>query len=407
MPTPNLYADGQFNPFEDVAVELQNNKVDVLFMTDRAPEGGTPDQRRYGFGRSRSVGFGLAEVCIGDNVPWADLVAASVSRHRSEALALGVPRVVELGRFAETPRNLIEQPGSAEARATDAREQAAENKFRLALAERLSHTPVKDVYLFVHGYANSFDDGVMTVAQLWHFLGRQGVPMAYSWPAGRSGLLRGYTYDRESSEFTVYHFKQMLRLIASCPDVRKVHLIGHSRGTDVVATGVRELHLELSGQGGSTREVLKLGTMVLAAPDLDFDVVVQRLTTARIGHVPERTAIYVCSNDEALGISNWLFGGIRRLGQIKSDMFSPTEIDALRRVGTPQVIDARVSDPGAFGHDYFHSNPAVSSDIILLLRYQYRPGAENGRPLGVNEQGFWVIDNDYPKNAGARAERAK
>jgi esterase/lipase superfamily enzyme len=407
MPTPNLYAEGLDNPFVGVPVELQNNKVDVMYMTDRAPEGGPPEWRTYGYQRSRSIGFGLAEVRIGDDVSWADLVKASLARYRIGALALGVSRVMELGRFAETPRSLIELPGSADARATDASEQAAEEQFRKTLAEQLSHTPVKDVYLFVHGYANTFDDGVKTVAQIWHFLGRQGAPMAYSWPAGRSGLLRGYTYDRESSEFTVYHFKQMLRLIASCPDVRKVHLIGHSRGTDVVTTGVRELHLELTGQGKPTREVLKLGTMVLAAPDMDFDVVVQRLMTARIGHVPERAAIYVCSNDEALGVANWLFGGLKRLGQLKSDMFSPAEIDALRRVGTPQVIDARVSEPGAFGHDYFHSNPAVSSDLILLLRYQYAPGAENGRPLGVNEKGFWVIENDYPKNAGVRAERPK
>jgi esterase/lipase superfamily enzyme len=407
MPTPNLYTGGDFNPFEDVAAELRNNRVDVLYMTDRAPETGTSDRRKYGFRRSRSVGFGLAEVRIGDDVSWEDLVRASVSRYRFAVLPLGVARVVELGRFGQTPRSLIELPGSADALAADANEQAVEEQFRRTLSERLSHTPVKDVYLFVHGYANSFDDGVKTVAQLWHFLGRQGVPMAYSWPAGHGGVFRGYSYDRESSEFTVYHFKQMLRLIASCPDVRRVHVIGHSRGTDVVMSGLRELHLELGGQGKPTREVLKLGTMVLAAPDLDFDVVVQRLITARLGHVPERVAIYVCADDEALGMANWFFGGLRRLGEIKSDVFSPAEIEALRTVGTPQVIDARVSDAGAFGHDYFHSNPAVSSDLILLLRYQYAPGAENGRPLGVNEKGFWVIDNDYPKKPGVRADGGK
>ncbi|MFB3076629.1 MAG: alpha/beta hydrolase, partial [Lysobacterales bacterium] len=29
-------------------------------------------------------------------------------------------------------------------------------------------------------------------------------------------------------------------------------------------------------------------------------------------------------------------------------------------------------------HMYFHSNPAASSDLILLLRYGLAPGAENG-----------------------------
>ena len=35
MPTPNLYAWGNFNPFENVPPELQNNHVDVLYFTDR------------------------------------------------------------------------------------------------------------------------------------------------------------------------------------------------------------------------------------------------------------------------------------------------------------------------------------------------------------------------------------
>ena len=42
------------------------------------------------------------------------------------------------------------------------------------------------------------------MAEFWHFLGRLGVPLKYTWPAGRPGL-NGYSYDRESSEFTVNH----------------------------------------------------------------------------------------------------------------------------------------------------------------------------------------------------------
>src|SRR5207253_9395082 len=162
-------------------------------------------------------------------------------------------------------------------------------------------------------------DSVITIGQLWHFLGRQGVPVAYSWPAGHGGLLRGYNYDRESSEFTVYHLKEMLRFLASCPEVQHINLIAHSRGTDVAASALRELHLEFSGGGKSTREELKLNTLILAAPDLDLDVVIQRLVTARVGRVPARFALYVCAKDEALGISNWLFSGMTRLGKIKSD----------------------------------------------------------------------------------------
>jgi hypothetical protein len=68
----------------------------------------------------------------------------------------------------------------------------------------------------------------------------------------------------------------------------------------------------------------------------------------------------------------------------------------MRHSHVAQIIDARISNPGAFGHDYFHSNPAVSSDLILMMRYHLLPGAENGRPLRVTKNGFWTIDDDYP-----------
>src|SRR3954467_11087223 len=106
----------------------------------------------------------------------------------------------------------------------------------------------------------------------------------------------------------------MLRLIASCPDVQKINIISHSRGTDITVNALRELHMEIHGSGRSTREVLKLGTLVMAAPDIDLDVVIQKFITVRLGSVPERFAMYVCSHDKALGISTWLFGSLGRAG---------------------------------------------------------------------------------------------
>jgi esterase/lipase superfamily enzyme len=398
MPTPNLYAEGIVDPFIDIDPALRSNKVEVLYVTDRRPENDSPDKPAYGYKRSRSAAFGIATVQFGQNVAWDDLVKASRSRHRTTGLAMTVPSTVELGRFLPTPRSLVEIPGSPDADASDARQRAAEELFKATLVKQMSHTRVKEVYIFVHGFANTFDASVTMIAELWHFFGREGVPIAYSWPAGSGGLF-AYMYDRESSECTIYHLKQTLRLIASCPEVKKVHLIGHSRGTDVVGSAIRELHLEIAGTEGKhsvTRAALKLGTVVLAAPDLDLDVTLQRMATARLGSVPERSIVYVQKNDKALALSNWLFSGATRLGKIRSDLFTPAEIAALRASQAPQIVEARVSDAGAYGHNYFHSNPAVSSDLILLMRYHFSPGAEFGRPLSIDQTGFWLIEDGYP-----------
>jgi esterase/lipase superfamily enzyme len=310
-------------------------------------------------------------------------------------LGVSVPRTTELGRFQPTPRHLLEAAGSEEAKRADEEQERAESAFKKTLVGMLDRVRVKEVYLSVHGVNNQHTDSVSRIGQIWHFFGREGVPVAYSWPAGSPGL-KAYMYDRESSEFTVYHLKQALVLMASCPEVGKVNIIGHSRGTDVVASALRELHIEYSAAGRSAREALKLGTVVLAAPDLDLDVVLQRMSTERLGRIPEHFALYVGQEDELLRISNWLFGGLARLGAIDASLFTPEELHAIRVARTPQVISARVSNAGAFGHDYFVSNPAVSSDLILLMRHGYLPGKEHGRPLRAEASGFWVIDDRYP-----------
>ena len=124
---------------------------------------------------------------------------------------------------------------------------------------------------------------------------------------------------------------------------------------------------------------------------------IQRAVTVRLGLVPERSTIYVCANDEALSISNWLFGGLTRFGAATSKMFPPNELKMLRASKTVAIVDARVSNAGDYSHNYFYANPAVSSDLILLLRYDRAPGAENGRPLKIDEDGaFWMVDDNYP-----------
>jgi esterase/lipase superfamily enzyme len=404
MPTPNLYATGGVDPFPDVPPALQSNRVEVLYLTDRKPEKPEAGNPHYGYQRSRSVAFGVSEVEIGKNVSWDQLVAASRASKRSVDLPLRVVKTDERVRFPETPRILMDLPSNLNPAepprpgATTLRAEVDEDLHRChqEISARLAKTPDKEVYIFVHGYDNTFDDSVVTIAQMWHFLGRRGVPIAYSWPAGGKGLLRGYEYDFQSSEFTVYHLKEMIRGIAKCDDVQKINIICHSRGTGVVVTALADLHLEISGSGRSTREVLKLKTLVLAAPDIDFDVLIQQAVTVRLGQVPEHTAMYVCAKDEALGISGWLAGGMIRAGAMRSDMFTPEELEMLRATKTVQIIDCRISDPGPYGHSYFHANPAVSSDLILLMRYGASPDAEHGRPLGHDKSGFWYIEDGYP-----------
>jgi hypothetical protein len=71
------------------------------------------------------------------------------------------------------------------------------------------------------------------------------------------------------------------------------------------------------------------------------------------------------------------------------------------------LIDARENKPGVLGHSYYHTNPAVSSDLVLLMRYQLLPGTDHGRPLDLSDFGLWLIGDDYPGSNWILPEKSK
>jgi hypothetical protein len=83
------------------------------------------------------------------------------------------------------------------------------------------------------------------------------------------------------------------------------------------------------------------------------------------------------------------------VGDVHPDDFTADEARLLEQIGAYDFVDARVKT-GPLGHSYYHSNPAVSSDLILLLRYGARAGSPE-RPLKQITSSYWVLDDeDYP-----------
>jgi esterase/lipase superfamily enzyme len=113
-----------------------------------------------------------------------------------------------------------------------------------------------------------------------------------------------------------------------------------------------------------------------------------------VGLGTERTTIYVSKVDKAIGFSGCLFVSLRRIGQLRPEDLTDEQRQHLERVARTQLIDARVPT-GFIGHAYFYRHPAVSADLILLLRDQLEPGSP-GRPLHKRGANFWQITPDYP-----------
>ena len=157
---------------------------------------------------------------------------------------------------------------------------------------------------------------------------------------------------------------------------------------------MRELYIETRAAGKDFRTVYRIKNVVLAAADLDLEVVTQRLAAEYVGLGTERTTLYVSDVDRAIGFSGLLFASFRRIGQLRPEDLTDEQRQHIERVARTQLIDARVPT-GFLGHAYFYRHPAVSADLVLVLRDQLEPGSP-GRPLHKRGANFWQITPDYP-----------
>ena len=182
-------------------------------------------------------------------------------------------------------------------------------------------------------------------------------------------------------------------MLAAKHEVDSIDIIAHSRGTDVVTTALRELMIEARGAQIHPKQMLKTGTLIMAAPDLDVGIVRQRLQAERFSESFEQINLYINPGDTALRISAFLTRSTR-LGALRNEDFAEGELEQLRDQALVHFI--RVEDVrGGFGHAYFRDNPAVLSDVVLALRTRAFPGGTL-RPLEQDEDGVWVLHPNYP-----------
>jgi len=379
--------------------ELSSTQVELIYFTDRAPKRDDAGKLHYGWERSNSISVGTTVIDLGQNATWQELVEASRTRTRIGKFELRMVSVSEFTRLPPSPYPYRIVDGKVvEDSAVLAARDASVALIRQEVARRLALTPRKDVFIYIHGYHNTFEDAAFAFAELWHFLGREGLPIIYTWPAGYPGIF-GYTYDRESSEFTVFHLKQVIKFISGLPEVENIHLIAHSRGTDVALSAFRELVLWARGGGISARKKFKIKNMILAAPDLDLQVVSQRIAAERLGHEIGQTTLYSSPEDKAIGIAESLFASPRgRLGTVALNKLTASEQALVKSNSARITVVNFQGESKGFGHSYFRTNPAVSSDIALLLRYGFKAGSA-GRPLEHVGLSFWKIPPGYPAKA--------
>lgn len=186
-----------------------------------------------------------------------------------------------------------------------------------AAATKAAGDAKRRALVFTHGYNTQFDEAVMRLGQIVDDTGYQGLPILFSWPS--RGGLADYGYDKDSANFSRDALADLLARLARDPNIAGVDIFAHSMGNWLTMETLRQLAI-----ARDDRTLARLGTIVLAAPDVDMDVF--RTQIARLRPLTSRIVLYASKDDYALGLSRRLFGGKIRAGE-------NTDLDQFRGLG--------------------------------------------------------------------------
>ncbi len=406
MPSPIAYRDGGVDPFTDVAPDDRTTTVDVLYATDRARTISTTPAKWYGERRGLALELGTMTVRIGGKGDsWADLERAS---ERGKRPTMRIVEGESFGTLWTTiPISDAENFEAAQASTSDADPvRAPARRFIDEVNERLARSDWKEVVIYVPGFNTPFKAPVHMMAQYAHYMGRDGVFIAYSWPARSSPL--GYSKQMTTAGISVRNLRQLVLLLAEHSDAHQINLVSYSAGAPILTDALLQLRLmHADDTEEELRRALPIGSVVYAGADEDLDYY-RNTYLDGFGQVAENITVYTSRADFGVTLSRLFTTGSARLGNVTADL-TEGDLAALRQGTTTHFVDVTDASRAAGGgdiwsHGYWYLNPWINQDVIVLLRTN-APPADRGL---VREEGeaIWSIPRDYPRRVGPIAGRA-
>ena len=385
MPAPDVYADGSIDPFMNLDSTMQTLDQDMLYCTDRKPD--DDDPRAYLNERGFYLRLGHARIALGEGtITWEEARRISLLKNRTEKYPLKAKEIHEIGILDRTftvftPEKLIPPDP-----------QSAAREFAERINEKLAISDHKDIYIYVHGYKVVFVNPILVASELWHFLGYEGVFIAFSWPSTPKTL--AYASDLETASISAHNLRILLEFLGEETDAEQIHIIGYSAGTRLVAKALAQLtFIHHDDDRATVQRLRRIGRVVLVASDMDREQLMAYIVEGLM-KVPKTLSIYLSTTDKALGFSDWLFRR-KRLGQMWEESLTPKSIKFLNNTPELQFIDVtdvEGSDDGN-GHAYFRTSPWVSSDILMALKYDLEPD-ERGLVRSLDEP-IWIFPENY------------
>jgi esterase/lipase superfamily enzyme len=257
------------------------------------------------------------------------------------------------------------------------------SEFARALHQQISESRFKDVFIFVHGFNNTFEDAARRAAQMAYDLDFDGTPMLYSWPS--QGSATAYAIDEAAVGISGRRLADFMETVVARSGAQRIHLIAHSMGNRAL---IEALQTYLARRAPENRRHI-FGQIVFTAPDVDRDYftdAIQSLTEAA-----ERITLYASDNDYALRSSQFLHGAPR----------AGTAGDVIVKLAGVDSIDMSSVPADALGHSYFAANAGAIFDIFRLLWRGDAPpqrcGMSNRKTTGTFA--VWWFNADACKGA--------
>jgi esterase/lipase superfamily enzyme len=371
MPAPDVYGDGLLDPLPKEMPYASIPYRGILYATDRQPAGPNDDEQYYSNDRGTILRVGVARIQLGTkDFKWETARAASLLKNRTDAYPIKVGAVEEWGILGRTvPFFTAGKDMDGAALPPDASGKLAEQ-----VNAQLAKSKRKHVYLYVHGYKVVYENPVLVASELWHFMGYNGVFIAYAWPSTPSKF--AYVKDSDTSQGFARNFRQLLECRAEETAVEEIHILGYSNGTRRVARALEQLALKYSHlPAEQIQSRTRIGEVILVGSDIDRGVFGSYLTDGLL-NTSRHLTVYMSKYDKALGMSQFLTRR-NRLGQMfDEETISPAArnlLDEFREQVSVVNISEVEGSKSANGHGYFRESPWASSDILMTLAYGLGP----------------------------------
>jgi len=388
MPAPEIYDGGRIDPLPDTDPFELIPYGGMLYATDRQPAGEGDSERFYRNSRGKLLRLGVGKIDFGsEGLDWEEARRISLLKNRSEEYPLKVTGVEEFG-ILDRSYSIFTEPEKPD---PEARRPA--ERFAGLVNEKLQMSQRKDVFIYVPGYKVIFENPLLVATELWHFLGYDGVFIAYAWPATPRRL--AYFSDLETASLAAHSLRLLIEYLSEETDAERIHIVGYSAGSRVVLEALFQLALMGHEKGREYfRDSFRIGNVILVGSDFDQGLF-GSFVHEGILNVPERLAVYLSEADKALWVSRFFFRH-QRLGQMwKNREVPPGVANVLRKNENLVLIDVTGAEgaTGGNGHAYFRRSPWVSSDILVTLYFDLSPG-ERGLEQ-YEDWSVWYFPPDY------------